>query len=201
MKQAFAFTGRFSTFRHRIVSKINIISADRGNPRGTTVKALWDTGASETVISRKVVDFLSLKVEGKRVVRTPLGFRKVCGRAKTRICVVLGSYPVEIDAVVDDYPNSEADCDVTLGLDFITKGDFSITHDAGQLMFSFAYPPPCFPIDYTSLIPKVNPDIITEECEDVDPDEESGFISRERSGNILLEEYVSHLNKIVNGKV
>lgn len=198
LRYAFAFTGRFPIFRGRIVSYIHIISPDKGNRRGMTVKALWDTGSSETIISSRIADALKLKVSGSRVLKTSLGASAVCGKVRAAVCVLLGSFPLEIDAIVSDNPNSDDDCEVTLGLDFITQGDFAVSHDGGQLLFSFAYPP-LFPVNYTEFLPKVNPDALVEECEDVDSDDEVKFKEQSKFEKMMMDSYLDQLDKMSNG--
>lgn len=154
-EQPYAFTGRFNMFRGRIVSEIIICSPDDGSLVSTRIRALWDTGCSQSVISKRVADFLRLQPQDTQRLRSPFGGSAVCDVARVRICVVLGGVRIPIDAAIDPNPNSDPDCDITLGLDFITKGDFAISHHGEALYLSFCYPPVAVPLDFTQLLPRM----------------------------------------------
>ena len=144
----YAFTGRFNMFRGRIVSEIVICSPDDADLVSTKIRALWDTGCSQSIISKRVADFLRLQPDNKQQFRSPFGGTAICDVAKVRLCVVLGGIRIPIDAAINTKPNSDPDCDITLGLDFITMGDFAISHLGESLFLSFCYPPVGAPIDY-----------------------------------------------------
>ena len=88
-------------------------------------KALWDTGATNSAITSKIVESLKL---------IPIGKKKVTGANATKLTniyllniflpnqvVIIGIPATEIQSFVDDF-------DVLIGMDIITKGDFSITN-------------------------------------------------------------------------
>ena len=137
----YAFTGRFNIFRGRIVSEIVICSPDDAELVSTRIRALWDTGCSQSIISKRVADFLRLQPDNKQQFRSPFGGTAGCDVANVRLCVVLGGIRIPIDAAINTKPNSDPDCDITLGLDFITMGDFAISHLGESLFLSFCYPP------------------------------------------------------------
>lgn len=98
-------------------------------------QALWDTGATGTVITRKVVDELGL---------TPIG--------------LTNSYNANGQCVVNTYliniglPNGVGihtlrvtegilnGFDVLIGMDVISRGDFAVTCKNGKTVFSFQMP-------------------------------------------------------------
>ena len=99
--------------------------------------ALWDTGATGSVISQTVVDACELK---------PIGFATVS--------YVDGTHLVERYLVNIMLPNevvipnvratkgklSGMNFDVLIGMDIITQGDLVLTHIDGQTSFSFRVP-------------------------------------------------------------
>lgn len=189
--QPYAFTGRFNMFRSRIVSDIVICSPDEGTFISTRIRALWDTGCFQSVVSKRVADFLRLKSHETQRLRSPFGGSAVCDVAKVRICIVLGGIRIPIDAAINPNPNSDPDCDITLGLDFITKGDFAISHDGEVLYLSFCYPPAGSPTDYTFIAPKLlNVPVATEY---VEIDESSAVESQRRK--LAMMDYWDELAK------
>lgn len=169
-KAHFAFTGRFPVFRNRIVSPLYVSSPDAGSPVGVKVKAVWDTGASCSIVTRRVAEMLRLPQRGGATLRGPLGSSGNVARSSARVMVALGSNSIPLDVVIADMAHSDIDCDVLLGLDFITLGDFTITHDGELLAMSFTYPPADIPVDYCNIIPGIIPGTVTETVDDLDSD-------------------------------
>jgi len=96
---------------------------------------IWDTGATNSMISQKVVDECGL---------IPTGMAMVQGAT--------GSSPCETFLVSIFLPNKVVftsirvtkgvltACDVLIGMDIINQGDFAITQNDGKTMFSYRYP-------------------------------------------------------------
>jgi predicted aspartyl protease len=104
-------------------------------PSLVTFQAVWDTGATGSVISQRVVDQCRLE---------PIGLTDVITTAGMHRCQV---YLVNIflpNSV--DFPNVPVtkaiagNTDVLIGMDLINKGDFALTHKDGNTVFSFRYP-------------------------------------------------------------
>ena len=100
-------------------------------------QAVWDTGATNTAIASSVVSKLKL---------APISFTKVgTGGGQVDapvylINVVLPNNVILTNVQVTELP-ALANCDVLVGMDIITQGDFAITHMNGQTSFSFRMPP------------------------------------------------------------
>ena len=113
----------------------------------TRFTALWDTGATGTVITQKVIDALGLK---------PIGMTLASG--------VQGEHMTEVYLVSIGLPNGVGfpkvkvtkgilgHLDVLIGMDIITCGDFALTHHNGKTCFSFRCPP-TQRIDFTGKAP------------------------------------------------
>lgn len=182
----YAFTGYFPVYRGRIVSDILLCPPEAGNPNAVRVRAMWDTGCSQTIISQRVADFLTLRRTGSRVFRSPIGGRAVSNVAEAKVCILLGAARIKLEVGIIDKPNSDLDCDVTLGLDFITMGDFAFTHNDAQLVLSFCYPPLKCPTDFTVLAPLFSAGKPELEVCDID---ESNAVECRRRGLIMLDYY------------
>jgi len=97
---------------------------------------LWDTGATNTVVTKEVVDALGLVQTGVKDVYTPQGHH------------ITPSYIVDIC-----FPGSKLEfnsievtlgvlgnCKVLIGMDIICFGDFSVTNKDGLTVMSFRVP-------------------------------------------------------------
>ena len=104
-------------------------------PPFTEFNALWDTGATGTVISEKVVQALGLKSTGKEIVYHANGRSKV----DTYSINILLPNNVDFRAlkVTEGVLNN---IDVLIGMDIISKGDFAVTTSQGKTKFSFQIP-------------------------------------------------------------
>ena len=187
----YAFTGRFNCFRGRIVSDLIICSPDDADIISTRIRALWDTGCSQSIISKRVADFLRLSPEGTQRYRSPFGGSKVCDVARVKICVVLGGIRVPIEVAINCEPNSDPDCDITLGLDFITMGDFAISHDGEALVLSFCFPPVGAPTDFTYISSALSKEPVITEYKEID---ESSAVETNRRKLVMID-YWNNLSK------
>lgn len=98
-----------------------------------TCNGLWDTGATCTVITQKVVDALQLPV----IAKTPI--IGVGGTFTATMHVIDVWLPNRI--VIPELKVTKgilgANFDILLGMDIITKGDFSISNLNGKTVFSY----------------------------------------------------------------
>ncbi|NIM12677.1 MAG: hypothetical protein GTO45_11230 [Candidatus Aminicenantes bacterium] len=113
-------------------------------PVEVNAAAIWDTGATRTAITNKIVRLLDLKPIGKAIV-FGVNSKAIVNRYIVDIrlpneilvsnCEVLGS----------DF--SSPGVDLLIGMDIIQKGDFAISNVDGKTTFSFCIPPLKPPID------------------------------------------------------
>ena len=141
---SFAFTTDYNGIARVLVNDVGVeaVSIRAGKDDGVIdasprmYRAIWDTGATGTHITQRVVDDCGLK---------PITMTEVHGATGTRMCetflvdlflpnkLVL---PAARVSTVDQL----GDCDVLIGMDIIGAGDFAITHSQGRTKFSFRIP-------------------------------------------------------------
>lgn len=133
---AHTFTTKWSGGRARVlVNEVEIIVPN--TTQGVKVKAIWDTGASATVITQKVVDDLGLKPTGMSHVNT------ANGPTVQNTYIVDVGLPNQVkakDVTVTGAKALSGGCEVLIGMDIISLGDFSVTHGDGKTMMSFRIP-------------------------------------------------------------
>ena len=104
--------------------------------RVKTTRSLWDTGASNTLISKRIVEVLNL---------IPIGESHISGYNEG--VDVMNAYLVHIglptgdiitDVIVSEFGTDEYD--MVIGMDVICKGDFAITNKNEKTTFSFRIP-------------------------------------------------------------
>jgi hypothetical protein len=134
-------------FTRRANGRVSTLETDIGVfPVGSAVKpipgtihgfkAVWDTGATNTAISTKVAQALS---------SSPITFAKVgTGGGVVDAPVHLINIVLPDNFIVPNVQVTELEelnsCDVLIGMDIITLGDFAITHQDGKACFSFRIP-------------------------------------------------------------
>lgn len=115
----------------------DIIIQIPGSSHKMTVKAIWDTGASGSVITQKVINQLVAFPTGMATLNTANG---VATRNTYTIDIVLPNQLLiqKVNAAGIDALSSG--CDALIGMDIITLGDFSITNQHGTTCMSFRFP-------------------------------------------------------------
>lgn len=105
-------------------------------PQDFSTRALWDTGASKSVISQDVAKALNL---------TPVGATNVnhAGGASISPTHLVNFYlpggPRLIGVLVTEFP-AQPNFGAIIGMDIIVLGDFAITNASGQTVMSFRLP-------------------------------------------------------------
>lgn len=98
--------------------------------------AIWDTGATNSVITQKVFDELKLpNVDTVEVY----GVNSISNAVTTVVNIKLPNNKEFIDCDVM-VCNLIPDADILLGMDIITQGSFLVNND-GNTVLSFAMPP------------------------------------------------------------
>lgn len=131
----------FSERKDAIISDCFIVMPsgivdDKGNRRYCKIEnAVWDTGATNTVISPDVVEALGLKPTGKSSISAYGGIVETC-TYKIDLCFENGYRIQNLEVMSGDY----SDYDVLIGMDVITQGDFCISTLEGKTSFCFRMP-------------------------------------------------------------
>ena len=98
-------------------------------------QAIWDTGATNSVITQKVVDACRLKPIGMKDVKSVHGLK----RAETflvNIRLPSAVAATDVEVTLGDLDDAQ----MLIGMDIITAGDFAITNVGGKTVFSFRIP-------------------------------------------------------------
>jgi len=98
--------------------------------------ALWDTGATGSVVSKRIVADLALKPVGTSLVHGVHG--------KETVCTYFVSIVLPNDIVIEAVRVTEAEgldgFDVLIGMDVIGQGDFAVSNYLGKTTFAFRMP-------------------------------------------------------------
>ncbi len=105
-------------------------------PPGVKYNAIWDTGATNTVITKKVSQECNLK---------PISISKVHTAGGTINCPVyvvniMLRNGVGVPFVRVTEANLTGNFEILIGMDIICLGDFAITNQGGKTTFSFRTP-------------------------------------------------------------
>lgn len=139
MKPIGAFTLKSKGILNMLQTDALILSDFREQTKPYTPKlwkALWDTGASKSSISQRIVDDLSLIPIGKNNVSTANGVVPV----NTYFVDIGLPNGMTVKNVSVTCCNLGEDIDVLIGMDIIRHGDFSITNVNNKTTFSFRIP-------------------------------------------------------------
>ena len=140
--QPSAFTSRVGGLASRLMTACGVCEAfdpkntnGKPHPEVKNFTALWDTGATTSVISPNVATALGL---------TPITFSQIHhanGSSTVPVHYVNILLPNRIGVPVLKVTECALNgADVLIGMDIIKRGDFAITHKDGNTVFSFQTP-------------------------------------------------------------
>lgn len=135
MNKCSAFTVKSDGLLSRLETDISV-ECPSGRLQTLKVKGLWDTGATNTCISKSLVEMLGISIcSGARMGTTG-------GMVETETCIIDIGLPnnVIIKGIKAFVMDIEDDIDVLIGMDIIMMGDFSITNKDEKTVFSFRMP-------------------------------------------------------------
>ena len=150
--QVYSFTIRYEGHSSVLFSDCGIHSAI-DNPKQTNpnllkpkvYKAIWDTGATNTSITKKVAEECNLQPTRPTVVNTASG--------QDLVDVYLASIFLPNEIVIPLIAVNQAvlkDFDILIGMDIIGEGDFAVSNKNQITQFSFRMPS-LLHIDLTDL--------------------------------------------------
>ena len=134
-----ATAGAFTTLDQNVsdvlLSDIAVIASTDPDRPQENAKAVWDTGAMCSVISKDLATKLKLKPFSIKLIGTP------SGTMNAEMYVVDLMLPNKIEVkqvrVLGAYPSGS---DFLIGMDVIGLGDFAVTNYLNQTAFSFRIP-------------------------------------------------------------
>ena len=131
-----AYNGKSSVLTSK--AKVGIAFDPHENPSGPPLQefdAIWDTGATGSVISANIINKCGLQPIGMVNVNTAGG---VHASSVYLVCILL---PNEVGfPAVPVTEGSIAGADLLIGMDIIGSGDFAVTNLDGKTTFSFRSP-------------------------------------------------------------
>ena len=128
------FTAKYSGISRVLKSKVFVESAILKNNK-EEIEALWDTGASCSMIRPEVVKNLNLIPISKTTIGTPSG-KDIPSNVYLINLYLPNKVVIENVRVVEGIPNN---CQMLIGMDVINCGDFVVTNYNGTV-FSFRMP-------------------------------------------------------------
>ncbi len=140
------FTEKYSKIENRILNKIVLAS----NNVVDQALSQWDTGATNTCISEEVAQRYKLRPIGKVQSKTPSG---TLTSSVYLIDIILNNEVIFKNWQVTESKIGAQGIDVLIGMDIISKGDFSISNFDGKTQFSFRLPSQSH-VDYKKDIDK-----------------------------------------------
>lgn len=134
-----AFTSKANGLANVLQSEISVSQPVPGQKsKIEKFTAIWDTGATSSVITPLVVKKLGLIPSGKTNLHGVAGSKN---NADTYFVSFRLPQGLHVDGVkVAEVPQLAGNIDVLIGMDIITLGDFSVTNVGGKTVFSFRTP-------------------------------------------------------------
>ncbi len=126
---------------------------EKSNEKLKTYKALWDTGATQSVITKNIVDDLQL------VPIDSIPVHHAGGKSLSDVYlidivlpnhVIFSALRVTTMQVTNNFP-----INVLIGMDIISSGDFAVTNHNGKTSMSFMFPS-YQKIDFVDIADKIN---------------------------------------------
>lgn len=108
--------------------------------------AIWDTGATNSVITKQVIDSCALVPTGVKPVRGVHG-EKLSETYLVNIALPNGVSKPGLEVTRGDMPDGSP---ILIGMDIINMGDFSITNLNGHTVMSFRVPS-CHEVDFVDI--------------------------------------------------
>lgn len=135
-----AFTTRYNGIARELITdakvKVNEIFPDLDhNPR--EIKAIWDTGATHSVVTSKIINELKLPPIGRVTTHSVHGIKEV---NTYKIDIILPNKVLFERVIVSEGVLGDPNIDLLIGMDIITLGDFAVTNVRGRTILSFRIP-------------------------------------------------------------
>lgn len=152
MGQYSAFTTMSNGIANRLINEAQVIN-NIEHLVADTKAAQWDTGATNTCVSKNIVNLLKLKPVGVMKIQTPSGSTEV---NQYLVDIKLRNDVLVKDVMVVDSEIGNQGIDVLIGMDIIGTGDFAVSNFEGKTYFSFRYPSVAH-TDYVQYLKNISP--------------------------------------------
>lgn len=132
-----AYNGRVNVLKTNVyVSEAFDPNSPEPHPNTQVFIAIWDTGATNSVITKRVIDSLNLKPTGRITSHTVGGSVDV----DTYLVNMLLPNRVGVQSLRVSQGELSDDADILIGMDIISGGDFAVTNYEGKTRLSFRIP-------------------------------------------------------------
>ena len=128
------FTAKNTSIAYSLPAKVYVESPT--TQKSVEANAIWDTGASRSLIRPEIAAKLNLKPISKTFMDTPSDKSVPSNVYLINVYLPNRAKIMNIQAL-EGTPNS---CDMLIGMDVITLGDFAVTNLDGKTMYSFRIP-------------------------------------------------------------
>src|SRR3989344_3267215 len=148
--QRHAFTTRYNGQTRVLFTTVGVclpITSEEAKQQQIEIRrylAIWDTGATHSAITKKVVGDLGLKPTGARETRHA-GGKSINNTYLVNISlpngVMVGQVRVtEVNLIPDDNTSDDKQPQLLIGMDIIGLGDLAVTNASGKTTMSFQVP-------------------------------------------------------------
>ena len=137
-QEVYAFTARHTTgLANVIITPVQLTNKFEGIQE--TTHAIWDTGATNSVITKSLAQRLNLKPISKAMTRGVHGVREV---NVYFVHIRINNGNISLDRTVTECDELSVDGSqgFLIGMDIINLGDFSITNRNNQTTLTFQVP-------------------------------------------------------------
>ena len=133
-----AITQKYSYKAESILSSCIVIKAILHNKLEycEAQDVLWDTGATNTIVSKNIIDALKLEPIKKAYISGIGGNVEASTYKLSLYFPKSGAWIKDIEVLACDLEDN----DIVIGMDIITQGDLAITNKDGETWFSFSLP-------------------------------------------------------------
>jgi predicted aspartyl protease len=136
-----AFTVKYPGISNKLIYEVKVAAAVQssagGPPIGTRkYDALWDTGATNSMISQNVIDNCFLKPISIAKIKTAGGELKRPVFLVSLWFTHMVCFPSQVVPLLDP----PMGLDVVIGMDVMNQGDLAVTNKNGATVFSFRQP-------------------------------------------------------------
>lgn len=130
------YRNTYSSNKNYILTNVSLLWKDK---RFDCI-AMWDTAATRTHVSQKVIDLLQLQPIGETEIRSHRSVEMV-KEYDVSLILPTNEFILNIVALHGDYTKiRDWDIDVIIGMDIIRIGDFHIDYTQERAVFTFRHP-------------------------------------------------------------